>query len=462
MEGFSRYKLNETEDGIEVILYLDENLTEYSTELGLPSPVGESDMERKAVNFVKRIFPTLKVKTVKIMAGGVLLSALGLGTLPATQASAAEATGKKTQTKSLSHTVVAGDTLYSIAQTNGTTVDAIKNANNLSSDSLQIGQTLTIPVGITAIPAQTNVTTYQVVSGDTLYSIATRNGTTVDGIKSANNLSSDMLQIGQTLTIPSDGASAPTQTNKTTHQVVSGDTLYSIATRNGTTVDGIKKANNLSSDILQIGQTLTIPSDGESVPTQTNTTTHQVVSGDTLYSIATRNGTTVDGIKKANNLSSDNLQIGQTLTIPSGVNSAPAPVQSETAFAAEQQKVGNKEEVEWLAKMIHSEARGESLEGQIAVGAVIVNRVNSPLFPNNIKDVLFEKSYGYYQFTPAENGALLTATPNDQHREAAKRALSGEDPTNGALFFYNPDKTSSSYLRSRTVSTTIGNHVFAF
>jgi len=150
------------------------------------------------------------------------------------------------------------------------------------------------------------------------------------------------------------------------------------------------------------------------------------------------------------------------LTIPSGVNSAPAPVQSETAFAAEQQKVGNKEEVEWLAKMIHSEARGESLEGQIAVGAVIVNRVNSPLFPNNIKDVLFEKSYGYYQFTPAENGALLTATPNDQHREAAKRALSGEDPTNGALFFYNPDKTSSSYLRSRTVSTTIGNHVFAF
>lgn len=405
MEGFSRYKLNETEDGIEVILYLDENLTEYSTELGLPSPVGESDMERKAVNFVKRIFPTLKVKTVKIMAGGVLLSALGLGTLPATQASAAEATGKKTQTKSLSHTVVAGDTLYSIAQTNGTTVDAIKNANNLSSDSLQIGQTLTIPVGITAIPAQTNVTTYQVVSGDTLYSIATRNGTTVDGIKSANNLSSDMLQIGQTLTIPSDGASAPTQTNKTTHQVVSGDTLYSIATRNGTTVDGIKKANNLSSD---------------------------------------------------------NLQIGQTLTIPSGVNSAPAPVQSETAFAAEQQKVGNKEEVEWLAKMIHSEARGESLEGQIAVGAVIVNRVNSPLFPNNIKDVLFEKSYGYYQFTPAENGALLTATPNDQHREAAKRALSGEDPTNGALFFYNPDKTSSSYLRSRTVSTTIGNHVFAF
>ncbi|MEK5444133.1 LysM peptidoglycan-binding domain-containing protein [Fredinandcohnia sp. FSL W7-1320] len=462
MDGFSRYKLNETEDGIEVILYLDENLTEYSSELGVSSLVEEADIERKAVHFIKNILPALKVKTVKIMAGGMLLSAIGVGTLPATQASAADATGKKTHSKTLSHTVVAGDTLYSIAQANGTTVDAIKSVNNLSSDSLQIGQILTIPVGITDIPAQTNVTTHQVVPGDTLYSIATRNGTTVDMLKKANNLSSDFLQIGQTLTIPSDSASTPTQTKQTTHQVVSGDTLYSIASRNGTTIDGIKKANNLSSDFLQIGQTLTIPSGGMSTPTQTNQTTYQVVSGDTLYSIATRSGTTVDGIKKANNLSSDSLQIGQTLTIPSGVSSAPAPVQNETSFAAEQQKVVNQAEVEWLAKMIHSEARGESLEGQIAVGAVIVNRVNSPLFPNNIKDVLFEKSYGYYQFTPAENGALLTATPNDQHREAAKRALNGEDPTNGALFFYNPDKTSSSYLRSRTVSTTIGNHVFAF
>src|SRR5690606_27200723 len=101
-------------------------------------------------------------------------------------------------------------------------------------------------------------------------------------------------------------------------------------------------------------------------------------------------------------------------------------------------------------------------EGQIAIGAVIMNRVNSPLFPNSVKEVLFEKSYGYYQFTPAETGAIHTAEPNAQNYEAAERALNGEDPTNGALFFYNPDKAQSAYLESRTVSTTIGNHVFTF
>src|SRR5690606_41107359 len=112
-------------------------------------------------------------------------------------------------------------------------------------------------------------------------------------------------------------------------------------------------------------------------------------------------------------------------------------------FAAEHHSVVDQEELEWLAKMIYSEARGESLEGQIAVGAVIMNRVKNPLFPNTVKEVIFEKTYGYYQLTPAQNGAIHEADPGPQQMEAAKRAMNGEDPTNGALFFYNPDKTSS-------------------
>ncbi|WP_077616990.1 LysM peptidoglycan-binding domain-containing protein [Bacillus sinesaloumensis] len=456
LQPFTHYKINENEDGCEVILYVDENLTEFSSELGTSLKIEETNMKVVAKRFVKRMFPTLKVKTVKIMAGGVLLSTLGLGTLPVTQASAAEPSIKKTQTNSTSYTVSSGDTLYSIALKNGTTVDAIKKANNLSSNLLKIGQILIIPIDPAVTPIQPNGQTYQVVTGDTLYSIAQQNGTTVDAIKAANNLTSNLLSIGQTLKIPT-GQASPTQSNVGTHQVVSGDTLYNIAKRNGTTVDAVKKANNLSSDVLSIGQTLTIPT-GLATPTQTNGTSHKVTSGDTLYSIAQRNGTTVDAIKAANNLSSDVLSIGQILTIPNGVSVAPA----ETPLTAKQETVENQEEVEWLAKMIHSEAKGESFEGQVAVGAVIMNRVKSPLFPNSVKEVLFEKSYGYYQFTPAETGIINTAKPTEQNREAAKRALNGEDPTNGALFFYNPDKTSSTYLRSRTVSTTIGNHVFAF
>ncbi len=192
---------------------------------------------------------------------------------------------------------------------------------------------------------------------------------------------------------------------------------------------------------------------------QKTTSSYTVLPGDTLYSIAKRYDTTVDTIKKANGLSSNHLQIGQALTIPSSVTLAPSESQ---VTPSEQKSEVNQEDVEWLAKMIYSEGRGESLEGQIAIGAVIMNRVESPLFPNTVKDVLLEKSYGYYQFTPAATGAIYKAVPHEENIEAAKRAINGEDPTNGALFFYNPDKTSSTYLKSRTVSTVIGNHTFAF
>lgn len=514
LEHFTHYRINETAQGNEVILYLNENTTEFSAELGTVSSVEESNIKKEAVSYVKKMLPSLKINSIKIMAGGMLLSVLGLGALPTQKASAAKSTVPQSQTATLPYTVKAGDTLYSIAQKSGTTVNDIKNANHLSSDILQVGQILQIPTGVSVPPTYTNKTTYMVVSGDTLYAIANRNGTTVDAIKKANGLTSNSLKIGQELTIPSNNPSVPTP-KVLTHQVVSGDTLYGIAARNGTTVDAIKRANQLTSNFLEIGMELTIPLGHKPTPTKTNEFTYKVISGDTLYSIAKRNGTTVDAIKKANQLSSNSLKLGQLLTIQSAGTSAPAtdikttykvvsgdtlysiakrngtsveaikkanrltsnslklgqvlaipsvgtPAPAKQSVTLEIQSVDNQEELDWLAKMIYSEGRGETLEGQIAIGAVIMNRVKSPLFPNNIKDVLFEKSYGYYQFTPAETGAINTATPNAQNIEAAKRAINGEDPTNGALFFYNPDKTSSSYLRSRTVSTTIGNHVFAF
>lgn len=113
--------------------------------------------------------------------------------------------------------------------------------------------------------------------------------------------------------------------------------------------------------------------------------------------------------------------------------------------------------IDLLAKAIYAEARGESLKGQIAVGAVIINRLNSPDFPNTVYDVLYQPG----QFTCIENGHI-DQTPNQNAYTAAQRAINGEDPSNGALFFYNPEKSIDPQAFDKYIITVvIGNHVFA-
>ena len=211
------------------------------------------------------------------------------------------------------YTVVKGDSLYSIAKKYNTTVDTIKDLNNLSSNLLNIGQTLKIPTSATSEDTS-NYKTYTVVSGDSLYSIAKKYNTTVDELKDLNNLSSNLLSIGQMLKIQTSTPSG-SSSNYITYKVVSGDSLYSIAKKYNTTVDEIKDLNNLSSNLLSIGQVLKIPTSTPS-GSSSNYITYKVVSGDSLYSIAKKYNTTVDEIKDLNNLSSNLLNIGQTLKIP--------------------------------------------------------------------------------------------------------------------------------------------------
>ncbi len=146
--------------------------------------------------------------------------------------------------------------------------------------------------------------TYKVVSGDTLWGIAKKYNTTVDEIKNLNKLSSNLLTIGQILKIPNYSS------NYITYRVVSGDTLYSIAKKYNTSVSEIKKLNNLTSDILSIGQVLKIPE------SEQNYFNYIVKNKDTLYSIAKKYNTSVSEIKTLNNLTSDILSIGQVLKIP--------------------------------------------------------------------------------------------------------------------------------------------------
>ena len=199
------------------------------------------------------------------------------------------------------YTVQSGDSLWSISKKFGITVDELKQANNLSSNLLSVGQNLYIPT------KETDVTTgeYVVEKGDTLYKIAQKFGTTVDNLKSINNLTTDSLAIGQILKVPTESANIDTNT----YTVKSGDTLYAIASKYNTTVDEIKSLNNLTSNTLSVGQVLKIPS-------QSSTNTYIVKSGDTLYGIANKYNTTVDEIKKLNNLTSNILSIGQELKLP--------------------------------------------------------------------------------------------------------------------------------------------------
>ena len=210
------------------------------------------------------------------------------------------------------YVVQKGDTLYSIAAKLGTTVAELKKENNLTSNTLQIGQVLRVPTK-EIYEEEENV--YVVKKGDTLYSIAAANNTTVDELKKVNNLTSNILSTGQLLKIPS--ALLP----ETTYTVKKGDSLYSIATKYNTTVDELKRINNLTSNILSIGQVLKLPSDkAGDIEQEENTISYTVQKGDSLYSIARKYSTTVDQIKNLNNLTNNILSIGQVLLIPTNTN----------------------------------------------------------------------------------------------------------------------------------------------
>ena len=109
-----------------------------------------------------------------------------------------------------------------------------------------------------------------------------------------------------------------------------------------------------------------------------------------------------------------------------------------------------------LAKLVYAEARGESYKGQVAVAAVVLNRVASSEFPNTISGVIYQKN----AFSCVDNGSINSA-PDSSAIKAALDALNGWDPTGGCLYFYNPKKTGDKWIRTRTVTTVIGNHHFA-
>lgn len=117
------------------------------------------------------------------------------------------------------------------------------------------------------------------------------------------------------------------------------------------------------------------------------------------------------------------------------------------------------QEMDLYARLVHAEARGEPFKGQVAVAASILNRLECEVYPDELESMIYEVIAGYHQFCPVKNGRI-NQPANDKAFKAIEEALRGEEPSRGAISFYNPQKSSNQWVRQQKVTAVIGNHVF--
>ncbi|MDQ0198732.1 cell wall hydrolase [Neobacillus ginsengisoli] len=168
------------------------------------------------------------------------------------------------------------------------------------------------------------------------------------------------------------------------------------------------------------------------------TVTHKVHYGETYWKIAKGFGVPLKSLMEANR--SKTLYAGENMLIPNSPISAA--------------------DKDLMARLVHAEAVGEPYAGKVAVATVILNRVKSPDFPSSIKSVIYQIANGHYAFTPVENGTI-NQPADAASKRAVNEAIAFSGKGNGSLFFYNPKTSKSSWVFSRHVTVTIGNHRFA-
>ena len=227
-----------------------------------------------------------------------------------------------------------GDTLWGISNQFGVSVTELARINNVTANTLKVGQQLIIPSKSGDNPS--NMFIYTVKKGDSLYSIANKYNTTVSKIIDINNLTNTNLSIGQQLRIPENYTEGElVLPNFKNYIVKKGDNLYTIAKEFNVTVNDIIKDNSLTSTNLSVGQNLKIRVNNEesvvveecfgeeyipNINDSISTISYTVKKGDSLYSIAKTYDTTVNDIINLNNLKSNILNIGQVINIPTDNN----------------------------------------------------------------------------------------------------------------------------------------------
>lgn len=230
-----------------------------------------------------------------------------------------------TNETSFLYIVKSGDTLYSISRKYNVSVNEIKRVNNLTNNIIGVGEQLRIPINSNG--ASDDYIVYTVKVGDNLYSISRKYGVSVDFIKNINNLNSDLLSIGQKLRIPNI---VDSDDDYFEYVVKKNDTLYSIAKKFNMSVNELMRINNLETTALSIGQVLNVINNSNNGSNNESNLgmscygegyvepryeLYTVVRGDSLYSISRKFNVSIDSLRNLNNLTNDNLDIGDVLKI---------------------------------------------------------------------------------------------------------------------------------------------------
>ncbi|GBF34072.1 spore cortex-lytic enzyme SleB [Desulfocucumis palustris] len=240
----------------------------------------------------------------------------------------------------------------------------------------------------------------------------------------------------------------PGAANAVSHVVEPGETLYTIGQKYGVTYQRIKESNGLKSDSIYPGQRLNIE----------NGLKYTVVPGDSLYNISKKFGVTVNKLMQDNGLKNSYIYPGQVLAIGTGGTAQAQSSPSRSGYAGNST---SRSEFDLLARIISAEADSESYETKVAVGAVILNRTRSGLFPDTIPGVVYQvDNGGKYQFEPVLNG-WINQPASQSAMNAARDALNGWDPTNGALYFFE-SWVPNNFLQSRPLSKVMDSFTFTY
>lgn len=305
--------------------------------------------------------------------------------------------------------------------------------NKKSIKTILLTTSLTLSISLTSL-VNAYAATYTAVSGDSLYKISKIFNTTVAQLMNDNQLTTYNLNIGQKIFVPCKS-----------YTVQKGDSLFLISQKFNISLYELRRANNIYTNYILVGQELNIP--------KTASTTSSVALTDT----AAPEVSPAPVVAVAPEVSPAPEVAATPASVAPKIAAAPEVSVSQPVAAAPSYSASD---LDLLSRLIMAEAQGQPYEAKVAVGAAVMNRVQSNLWPNSVSEVIYQNINGYYQFTPVENGWINNPADEDSIK-AAKEAFNGADPTNGAMFYYDTS-TTNPWMLAKPVSFTAGKMIFAY